>query len=196
MSFYCLKGVHYKSAFTYRLLTFLKLKTQYHTRHKIAAEYLKGATSVVDICAGEGALKEFLPVDCGYSAVEQSEKFISILRSKDIGVSKINLHNNDITEIIENQSVVMVISLSHFRNSCADRLLETFKNVAERVVIVEDVLQKKRPKHSALQKVMNYLCGEEFDLYTFNEFKAHMESHNYSCLKYNNRYAVGLYGES
>ncbi|MDP2652849.1 MAG: class I SAM-dependent methyltransferase [Candidatus Omnitrophota bacterium] len=192
-----LKGIHYRSPFVYRFLTWLKLGAGSSLRFRIAAEYAAGHVSVLDICAGDGGLRRFLPASCEYHGIEASPSFASRLSRQGIPCDRRDLHDGLGRIGRSYDLVVMLISLCHFRETSAHRLLEEFKTTARRVLIVEDVLDKPRPVGSPVQRIMNYLCALDYfrpmQLYTRGEFFELMRGHGYSCFPYNQRYWIGYY---
>ena len=197
---YFFKGSHYRSEFLYTAFTLLKLGWKRHLRYRIVKQYIKPADSVVDVCSGPGRLKDFIPKECTYTAVEASPEFISILRRRGINHVSWNLHAGWPESILAPDVIVMVISLSQFRKTSADLLLESFKKTARRVVIVEDVLFRPRKEESLRQRAINYLCATDYYVpvawYTRSEFAELMQSHGYQCKEASGRYMVGLYGYS
>ncbi len=195
--FLYLKGIHYRNAFIYSLLTFLKLGRDFSLRYKIASEYIKPGDFVLDVCAGVGRLADFLPQDCKYLAIEASPEFAAILSRRGLDCKKVDLHTGTMPAGLRTDVAVLIISLCHFRQTSLDILLESFKKISRKVVIVEDVLLKKRGKNSLLQKAMNYFCSTAYflpmELFTITEFEQAMRKHSYACQKYNARYWVGCY---
>lgn len=194
-----MKGAHYRSEFLYNALALLKLGSGYRLRYQIAAHSIKPGEFVVDVCSGPGQLKDFIPKSCGYLAMDASPEFLSSLKKK--GASSIlqDLHKGWPPSVPVADVIVMVISLCQFRDTSADRLLESFKTAGKRVVIVEDVLSRARGKSSWLQRAMNYLCATDFYVpvtswYTHSEFEQLMQHHGYQCQKISGRYMMGLYG--
>ena len=196
-SAFIIKGIHYRKPFIYNLQTKIKLRSSYNLRYKIAAKYIKAGDSVLDVCAGMGELKNFLPEGCKYICLEASPEFLFQLSQKNIQYKSINLHEGINTEDFQVDAVVMIISLYQFRNTSMHNLLEDFKKIAKKVVIVEEVLVKKRGKDSFVQKTINYLCATDYylpiELFSFDEFEDVMQKHNYRREKYRKRYIVGYY---
>ncbi|HOW88296.1 MAG TPA: class I SAM-dependent methyltransferase [Candidatus Omnitrophota bacterium] len=194
-----LKGIHYRSRIFYDALDLLKLGRKRFFRFQIAAQHIKPGESVIDVCAGCGALKDFILRDCAYTAVEASPEFSLTLKQKGIECISCDLHRGWPESIPTADVIVMVISLCQFRDTSAERLLESFKKAAKRVVIVEEVLKKPRLKGSWFQKLINYLCATDFYVpvdswYTGSEFEKLMQNHGYQCEKTSGRYRVGSYG--
>jgi SAM-dependent methyltransferase len=192
-------GAHYRSEFLYNAITLLKLGWKYDLRYQIAARYIKSGESVVDVCSGSGRLKDFIPKDCSYTAIEASPEFLSILKKKGINSGQWDLHAGWLPSASVFDVIVMVISFYHFRETSASRLLESFKKAAKRVVIVEDVLRCPRGKGSMIQRAMNYLCRTDYYVpvaswYTRPEFEQLMRGHGYQCEAVASRYMVGSYG--
>lgn len=192
-----IKGVHYRNWFVYKLITYAKLGFKYNLRFKIASEYIKEGESVLDVCSAFGELGKFLPKGCSYCCLDMSSEFLSFLSSKEVKFISTNLHNGLNLENLKADVLVMIISLYQFRNTSAHVLLEKFKEVAGKVVIVEDVLERKRRKNSFVQKLINYLSSREYyfptELFTVDEFEQLMRQHQYTCKKQTNRYMVGYY---
>ncbi len=89
---FSLKGIHYKSWFVYKLITYLKLGYRYNIRYTIAESYVKPGDVVLDICSGVGELKSFLPENCQYICLDASFEFSKKLSQKRIKYVNSNLH--------------------------------------------------------------------------------------------------------
>lgn len=193
-----LQGIHYRNPAFYHLQTFVKLGWSYNERYKMAAKYIKEGEHVLDVCAGPGDFKEFLPQACTYEAIDGSREFIKLLTEKKIRNHCLNLHEPLDPRKFKSDAVVMLISLCHFGETSVHPLLDSFKHIAKKVIIVEEVLPKKRNPRSIIQRTMNFFCrtpySQSFDLLTESEFSRLMEEHGYQWKKYNNRYCVGYYG--
>ena len=193
-----LQGIHYRIPLFYDLQNRWKLGGDYDLRFRIAAHDVRPGESVLDLCAGFGQLKEYLPTDCAYRCIEASPEFARILHQKKIPVFMHNLHQRPQPDSLKADTAVMVVSLCHFRNTTADEILEMLKTTARKVVIVEDVLTHPRGERSFLQKAMNYLCRTDYyvpvELFTAGEFQALMHRHGYGCRRHDARYLVGRYG--
>lgn len=193
-----LKGIHYRNIHVYNFLTWLKLRSEYNLRYKIARSYINAGESVLDVCSGPGKLKEFIPLGCEYMAMEASPQFISNLLKQGIKTSSFNLHQGLPADNLKVDVVVMLISLCQFRQTSLNRLLEDFKRIGKRIVIIEDVLSRRRSMKNFIQRIMNFLCGQDYfipmELFTVDEFKKTMQAHRYEYRPYNQRYHVGCYG--
>ena len=192
-----LKGIHYTNSCAYKLQTFCKLRSQYCKRFEIASNYINEGEEVLDICAGTGELRKFLPRKCKYNAVEASTSFASLMARDCIDCSIIDLHEGIGSFKRKADVVVMIISLCQFRNTSVDSLLEDLKRIARRVVIVEDVIPKKTNMRGFIDKAMNYFCATDFyrptELLTRTEFESLMRDHGYEHIQNDKRYAIGLY---
>ncbi|MEI7751263.1 MAG: class I SAM-dependent methyltransferase [Candidatus Omnitrophota bacterium] len=194
-----MKGAHYRSEFLYSALALLKLGKEYDLRFKIAARYIGPEESVIDVCSGPGDLRNFIPGDCTYTAMDASLEFLSLLKKKNVETIVCDLNAGWPPSVPGSDVITMVIALSQFRNTTADILLESFKEAAKRVVIVEDVLPRPQKEGSLIQRAMNYLCGTDYYVpvsswYTCSEFQRLMRDHGYQCETVSSRYMVGLYG--
>ncbi len=194
---YLFKGLHYRSRLFYNTCDFLKLGTNRNLRYKIAARYINSKQSVVDVCAGTGTLKKFLLKDCSYEAIEASTEFLKVLELKGIKCQCLNLHQELSPGKYWGDVIVMIISLSQFRKTSVDKLLEYFKGAAGRVVIIEEVLSSPRLEKSFYQGMVNHLCANEYYIpvvwYTSGEFEEVMKAHGYRCERVTERYRVGIY---
>lgn len=191
------RGIHYRSPIIYQFFTALKLRRHSRQRYHIAARYIRDGESVLDVCAGFGEFKGFLPASCTYQAIEASPSFNGRLFQKAIACQAMNLHEGIDTEISSVDVITMIISLCQFKETSAGRLLDDFKKMARRVVIVEDVLPESRKTPWLIEKVRDYLCATEYyrpmRLFSAGEFEAMMRRHGYQCHQYNERYWVGSY---
>ena len=144
--------------------------------------------------------KKYLANSCDYMAVEASLEFASILSKRKIKYFQLNLHEGLNIVLKKVDVITMIISLCQFRDTSMHDLLECFKRMANKVIILEDVLVKPRDKNSFLQRTMNYLCSTDYyqpiTLLTADEFKRIMAEHNYTCRKHSDRYLVGYYNSS
>lgn len=153
---------------------------------------------MLDVCSGAGQLQLFLPAHCSYTGIDASPEFVTLLRKKGAKAIHWNLHLGWPASVPASDVITMVISLSQFRTTSAERLLETFKTAAKRVVIVEEVLPHAREQGSLIQRGMNYLCHTDYYVpvaswYTRSEFEQLMQHHGYQCEVVSSRYMVGSY---
>jgi len=192
-----LKGLNYRSSVAYDIMDFLKLRGHYDLRFRIAAEYLSPGQSVLDVCAGNGRLRRFLPHGCKYYCIEKSPQFRAALARQGVEYFDLDLHKGLKGFDSKFDVLVMLISLCQFRSTSAYSLLEDFKNIAKKVIIVEEALMKKRSAGSLRQRLMDYLGAVEYyvpcELFTFPEFENMMRDHNYIFKRHDKRYAIGYY---
>jgi hypothetical protein len=192
-----IKGIHYSNPFVYNLLTFLKLWRGYNARFRIAAGYVAQNSSVLDVCSASGELKGYLQENCAYECIEMSPVFTKLLDKKKIKCHRADMHRGIDGSSLRFDCLVMIISLCQFRETSINALLEDFKKIAKKVVIIEDVTEKIRPKGSIVQKIMNYLCATDYfvpmRLFTAAEFRSTMQEHGYTVIKHTNRYFAGCY---
>ncbi len=178
-------------------MAFIKLGPQYHLRYQIASGFIKPGDRVLDVCSGPGAFKDFLPAGCSYTALEASPAFAAALKRKGRACVLCDLHQGLPPSAPDADVIVMNISLCQFRKTSADVLLESFKIKARRVVIVEDVLSRRRTEDSLFQKAVNFLCATDYyvpvEWYTRSDFRELMRRHGYQCRDVPGRYAVGSY---
>lgn len=192
-----LKGLHYRNRFAYSARTFMQLGSGHNCRFRLAAEYIRPGEHVLDLCAGVGELKKYLPDGCTYECIEKSPEFAAFLRKNNITNYELDLHKGFKLESTGPYALTMIISLYQFRHTSADELLEIFKNLAKKVIIVEDVLAKRRERGSMVNRLMNYLCATDYyldsEIFTFTEFERLMHDHGYTCRTRSKRYAVGYW---
>lgn len=190
------KGLHYRNPLVYHFFDYMKRGVQYQRRYKIALEYLGDVSSVLDVCAGTGRFKRFLPQDCRYIALDASREFIARMKRKGIASVCQDLHQGMPRIPSRADAVVMIISLCQFRGTSIDRLLEDFKQTGSRVIIVEEV-SPQGDKHSFIRRMRNYLCSTDFfipfDLFTSGEFRDVMQRHQYHFRRHDERYCAGYY---
>ena len=195
-----LKGSHYRSPSVYRVCTFLKLRSQYHLRYRIAQGYLKPHERVLDICAGLGTMGHYLPEGCRYYTLDASPEFLARHKALALRQWQENLHEGLKLAGFRADTVLMIISLCHFKYTSAHLLLDEFKRTGQKVCIVEDVLQKQRPPNSIIHKTINYLAAASYarplELFTYDEFLHITREHGYRVTRVNRRYAVATYGYS
>lgn len=191
------KGIHYRSPLVYNLLDYIKRGVRRDLRYRIVLSYLKGASSVLDLCGGTGQLKEFLPKDCQYSICDASPDFIAHSHRECAARFQWNLHNGLPGFSFKVDAVVMIISLCQFRETSIDVLLEAVKDIGSTVVIVEEVFFPSERQIALIRWARNYLCATDFfvptELFTSEEFESVMKRHQYDFIRYDKRYCVGYY---
>jgi cyclopropane fatty-acyl-phospholipid synthase-like methyltransferase len=194
-----LKGIHYKNDFVYKIITGLKLLGNYKLRYKIAAQYIKSGETVLDVCSGSGDLREFLPQNCEYIGLDASKEFVKKLNKKGIQSINVDLHKEPHSLKTKVDVTVMIISLYQFRDTTLHSLLPKLKEMTKKVVIVEEVLEKKRVSNSIVQRIIDYLCATDFyiplNLFDITEFTKIMEDHSFFWEKRSSTYYVGIYEE-
>ncbi len=198
MTFSFLQGIPYRDVFIYNFLTFLKLGYSYDLRFKIVQPYLHKDDVILDVCAGYGRLKKFIPKECTYHCIDASPTFLKKLKQKEIPSSLQNINEKCVINYSHYTVVVMIISLCHFPKSRIHTLLDSFTKMGNRVIIIEEVIKTPKQNHTWLRKIMNYLCCVDYNkhlsLLTFEEFKDILSKHNYKVTRYNNRYSIGTFG--
>ena len=191
------RGSHYQNSFVYNFFTFLKLRQEYQLRYQIAAQHIRPGESVLDICAGFGEFKDFLPSLCTYQVIEASLAFNRQLARRDIPYDWQNLHAGMNTRIPSVDVITMIISLCQFQKTTCHRLLEDFKKVAKKIIIVEDVLPGQKKTPVLVEKVRDHLCATDYyipmQLFSADQFRSVMKEHGYDCRQVNARYWVGHY---
>lgn len=192
-----LKGIHYRNPLFYRTQTLIKLGPSYRRRFEIAASHIPAGASVLDICAGPGDLRHFLPPDCRYTALEASPEFTGLLSLDRIPCVVHDLNRPLPDHVRAFDVAVMLISLCHFSPDRVRSLLDELKQAARKVIIVEEVCEQKRPEGSPLQWVMNYLSAREYAfsyaIMTGEEFRDLIEAAGYESARVSRRYVVGIY---
>jgi hypothetical protein len=193
-----LQGLHYRNRWFYDAQNKFKLGKDHDLRFRIAAQHIKPGESVLDLCSAFGQFKDYLPEGCRYQCVEASPDFVSILKRHKIPVLVHDLHTSMDMPDLKVNAAVMIVSLCQFRDTTAGEILESLKKIADRAIIVEDVLPKPRGEKVFLQKAMNYFCQTEYyrpiELFTADEFFGLMDRHGYTCRRINGRYLVGSFG--
>jgi SAM-dependent methyltransferase len=196
-NFTLIKGIHYRSRTVYHGLTFLKLGSDVNKRFHLACRHIKPFDSVLDLCCGDGKLKDLLPEGCRYHGVEASEGFVGELKKRNISHTFADLHEGVASYAFKADIALMIISLYHFKKIAALRLLEELKSVAKKIVIVEDVLEKPRSSKNFVQKAMNYFCQTSYyqptSLLTQKEFCDVMDKTGYNVKQIDQRYFIGVY---
>lgn len=192
-----LRGLNYNSVHAYRLFDLVKRGNRRTLRYNIACKYLTNKEDVLDVCAGTGEFKKFLPSGCTYSAIEVNTFFTSVIEKKCITCTIMDLHKGigDFRQKVD--AAVMIISLYQFRNSLVDLLLEDLKRIARKVIIIEEISPKGTAVRSFINLTMNYMCATDFyrptELLTKTEFESLMLDHGYKHVQYDKKYAIGLY---
>jgi hypothetical protein len=192
-----LQGLHYRSEWFYNTADFFKRAGAYNARFRIAARYIAPRDSVLDVCSGPGRLKDFIPATCSYAVIEASPEFQRGLKKRGIGYTACDLHAGMPADMNSYDVVVMIISLAQFRKTSADLLLESFKKIARRVVIVEEVVSSARSADDWFQKIVDHLCATDYYVpvtwYTPEDFETLMSRHGYRCEQVGHDYRVGCY---
>ncbi len=191
------KGMHYRDSLVYNFFDYMKRGVNYQRRYKIASEYLRDVSSVLDVCAGTGRLKRFLPRNCRYTALDASREFIAQIKREGTAHICWDLHRGMPDVAFKVDAAVMIISLYHFRKTSVNNLLEDLKGMGSRVIIVEEISPQQRKGHSLADRVMSYFCSADFfvpaALFTSDEFRDVMQRHQYNFIRYDERYCVGYY---
>jgi hypothetical protein len=137
---------------------------------------------------------------CKYFCIEKSPQFQAGLTKKKIRYYDINLHDGIAGIDSKFDVIVMIISLCQFRPTSINSLLEDFKKIARKVIIVEEALDRRRKMGCLRQRLMDYLGAVEYyipcELFTFGEFEDMVKDHNYLFKRYNKRYAIGYYEQN
>lgn len=191
-----LKGIHYRNPKVYNLLTFLKLRNDYNLRFRIASRYVRAKETVLDICAGTGRLMDFLPEGCRYVSLDFSPGFLSILSYKSKFFLNMDLHKGLEMGDFQADSVVMIISLYHFRHTSLHKILEDLKKMGKKVIIIEEVCNKAK-RFINFPRFTDYLCAIEkylpAQLFREEEFRDVALKHGYRYQRYDKRYCLALY---
>jgi hypothetical protein len=194
-----LRGIHYQSRFSYALLDFLKSPIHGNLRFNIIKNIGGNAKSCLDVAGGPGDLANFLPKQCQYTCIDASTGFLSNFSEDGLTAPiKFDLHEGLPNLSKEYDLVTMVISLYQFRSTSASLLLDQFKTVGKKVIIIEEVRELKAQGFSLREKVMNYLCASDFykytSLFSYQSFKALAEQHGYFVYAKNKHLSIALYG--
>jgi len=191
------RGVRYRNWFVYNFLLFLRFGVHYNLRYKIAAEYVGSENSVLDVCSGAGDLRKFLPENCVYACVDASPQFAAILSKKNIHCYKINLHKGINGHTPQFDVLAMVGGMCQFRMTSMDMLLEDFKKIARKIVVLEHVAPKEVKEGSLWHKLNNYLIANDYTVpdreFSEKEFNEIMSSHGYRVRSCDAGYRVGYY---
>ncbi len=194
---YPFKGIRCRSWFIYNLLLFLRFGFNHDLRYKIAAEYVRPGESVLDVCSGAGDFKKFLPEDCPYACIDASPQFTAILSKKKINFHRMNLHKGIDSSIIRSDVCVTIGALCQFKTTSMDSLLEDFKEIARRVVVVEHIPKKTAVEGTLAYKANNYLIATDFTVndreFSAEEFSRIMLKHGYRVRRCKGDYMVGCY---
>jgi len=191
------KSINYRSPLIYNILDYLKRGTRRDLRYRPPLPYLKGASSVLDLCGGTGEFKKFLPAGCQYSVCDASPGFVAHLAKSHIRHFQWDLHRGLPRFFPKVDAVVMIISLYQFRTTSIDVLLEAVKDIASTVVIVEEVSVSPQKQSALTRWVKNYLCATDFfvpvELFVREEFESIMKKRRYDFISYDKKYCVGCY---
>jgi hypothetical protein len=177
------EGILYKNSFFYMLVTFLKLRGNKNLRFQIAARHILPGQSVLDVASGGGWLRDYIPATCSYACIEVGDAFIQSLAKRQVNFVKMDLHQG-MGELAGRYDVcVMLISLYQFRHTSADLLMRQFKEVANKVVIVEEVADSEVGGLTVKDKILNYLCRTEYfvptKILSEHQFRELCKKHGY-----------------
>lgn len=191
------KSINYRSPLIYKMLDYMKRGADRDLRYRLSLPYLKGASSVLDLCGGTGEFKKFLPEGCQYSVCDASPDFGAHLARSHIRHFQWDLHHGLPRFLPKVDAVVMIISLYQFRATSIDVLLEAVKDIAPTVVIVEEVSVSPPEQFAWIRRVKNYLCATDFfvpvELFAREEFESIMKKRRYGFISYDKKYCVGCY---
>lgn len=191
------KGLLYKSEIVYTLAALYKFGFKQHERFNLAVQNIEPGESVLELCPAYGKLIHYLPENCSYRCIDASPHFIKALKAR-----KINCLNMDLRkglDHVEKVDVIVIIdSLCHFRETSVDCLLENFKSIAKKIIIIECLERKDRSRGTLMRRLVYYLTAMSYylpvDMFYYSEFESLLDKHNYQCRRYNDVFAVGLYG--
>lgn len=190
------RGSYYRWPFFYQALDFIQAGGQPY-RFRLLTEYIQPNDVVLDLCAGPGVLKRFVPGH-EYIGVDASTTFLSFLKKNGVRTIERDLHQGLENEIPKVNLAVMIVSLYHFRATSASALLEELKKIADRVVIIERVVQEKDKGWRPM--IRDYLCSQKFyrpvNLFTKEEFQDLMKKHNYRVFQKKSNHWVALFEKS
>lgn len=193
------EGILYRNTFLYMLVTFLKLRSKKNLRFQIAAQHISPGESVLDVASGGGWLRDYLSATCTYTCIEVGDAFIQSLTKRDVRFIKMNLHQGMSELITKYDTVVMIISLYQFRHTSLDQLMDQFKKIANKVVIIEEVSLSESDELTIKDKILNFLCKTEYFMPTkilsAHEFSAICEKHGYEVKidSRKNNYMIATY---
>ncbi len=190
------KGANYRSTFFYNSFDFFKLGFGADKRFHLAARGIAAGETVIDFCCGPGRLKDFLPSGCRYTGVDAALNFTNHLQQQGVQTLLCDLHTPEKFPPFKADTVIMLISLCHFRSTSAVRLLTMFKHMARKVIIIEEVQQRPDTR----REIRDLLCDVPYyrPMVLFNhlEFQAMTEAQQYTCVVHDQRYSVAYYGLS
>lgn len=193
-----MKGLVYKSPRLYTFLMRMKYASHDCERYRCAASYMHEYDTVLDLCAGPGLLKEYMPTDCTYTALDASNEMILHLKKRHIPTIQHDLHSGYPYLEKKYSVATMLLSLYQFRKTSINALLEAMQGEHDHVVIVEWVLQKKSFVSHAAEMMRNYLCDTNYshptELFLVSEFKELMHAHNFVCVEGPAGYMIAIGG--
>jgi len=119
------------------------------------------------------------------------------LSKKKIVYYRIDLHKGIDLSIPKVDVCVMIISLCQFRMTGMDSLLNDFKKIAHKVVIVEHVVPEEVREESLWYKLNNYLIARDYTVkdkeFTSEQFQRVMVRHGYKVRQCGHGYMTGLF---
>ena len=202
-----LKGILYNNVSVYHLITKVKLGKNSSFRYELCASHINPGSSVLDVCAGPGDLKNYLPASVKYESLEYSLGFVNKLNKNGICNHKINLHNFNTTDLPNTYDIaVMIISLCSFKTAALAKIINFMKEKAKKVIIIEEVVLEKNMLTSSFRKYLcqklgnklrSYLCYnnnlQSIDLFTEKEFIEIMHKHHFVTQKFPHGYILATY---
>ena len=116
----------------YRLTLRLLYGDELQARYDAVTPLIPAGSKVLDVCAGDGAIRHRLP-GCEYKAIDGNAAFVGSLKKQGIDATLADVRG---VEFPLSDVILMMGSLYHFIPT-ADALIERMKRAAKRLIIVE-----------------------------------------------------------
>ncbi|MBI5493621.1 MAG: hypothetical protein HY904_01260 [Deltaproteobacteria bacterium] len=107
----------------------------YHERYRVVAAQVPPGCDVVDLCAGDGRLRSYLPPGTRYLAVDQNPLLLRPLQASGVPTLVANLRES----VPAGGCVVMMASLYHFMPQQADLVRRCLAAAGRRFILTEPV---------------------------------------------------------
>ena len=131
-----MKGPVYWHPWLYRrVMTRLYGQIGYEERYRVVAKEVPPDCDVVDLCAGDGRLRHYLPGSVRYTAVDMNEGFLRDLQRQGVATVAANLRQT----IPPGACVVMMAALYHFMPNHIALVRRAIEAASDRFILTEPV---------------------------------------------------------
>ncbi|MEW5849762.1 MAG: class I SAM-dependent methyltransferase [Myxococcota bacterium] len=110
-------------------------KSGFEERYRVVAAHVPPGSDVIDLCAGDGRLRRYLPPGTPYLAVDTNEVFLRKLWRQGVAT----LHADLRRQLPCGGTVVMMASLYHFMPEHVEMVRRALQAATRRLILTEPV---------------------------------------------------------